>query len=316
MKIACITPDGKHDYLVEMVLEGLQENNVDLIISDPGNGVSDIRLSDQEFVEKANKCDAIIAFFGKVRNNSPPRHHLLDSINLPKHKKIYVDGSEWTCTGWEGPTQAKDSLVDPSKRRGEPWINELMFQKCGHYFKRETYEQDVSRGIIPLPFALCKRHILPTKEIKKDIDIFCSFGHTKTGLRKQVIEAVQLLDNKKYNIVIKTGLSKNEYNDHLCRSKILIDAFGGGDTCDRFWEGIGAQSCVVYQKYNIIIPHPFTDNENAISFDSSSSLVTKLNMLMKDSQLTDNIGRAGFYHAIKYHTAAHRAKEIINHVFA
>lgn len=319
MKIACITPDGKHDYLVEMVLEGLQENRVDLVISDPGNGVSDIRLPDQKFVQKANECDAVIAFFGKARNNSPPRHYLLNSITLPKDKKVYVDGSEWTCTGWEGPTQAKDSLVDPSKRRGEPWINELMFEKCGHYFKRETYPQDLSRGIIPLPFALCERHIdLNAENVIKDIDVFCSFGHTKTGLRKEINNAISIFQqiNPSLNIVTTNNLSKQDYKKHLLRSKIIIDAFGGGDTCDRFFEGIGAHACVLYQKYNVVIPNAFTDNHNAVSFEYIDEMIMKLNELTENPYLAIGIGRAGFLHAKTYHTSAHRAREIINRVFA
>lgn len=318
MKIACITPDSKHDYLVSTVLEGLIELDVDLVVSDPGNGIVEKALTDDEFVAQASGCDGVIAFFGKVRDNRPPRWHLLDRLNLPRERMIYVDGSEWSATGWEAAGQAKASLTDPTARRGTPWINSEMLQKCGHYFKRETYPEDLALGVRPLPFALRKHHILDVTlqdlwDGKKDVDVFCSFGHVKTGLRKEAIDVVTRFRDQmagRANIIVRNDLPRDNYLDVLARSRVVIDCWGGGDTCDRFWEAIGAKAVVLYQQYNVILPNPFAEWEQAVSFTTPSDLSAKLHRLVYGGN-AETIGVQGFAHALRFHTARHRAEEIV-----
>lgn len=316
MRVACITPDRKRDYLVETVLEGLVDLGVELVVSDPGNGVVTEKMEDDDFLAQANACDAILAFFGKVRNNSAPRHHLLDRVQLPRSKKVYVDGSEWSYTGWEHKGQADAArVIDPLFRHGDPWFNEPMLEKCGHYFKREAWPQDIEHvRVKPLPFALCKRHILESRV--KDVDVFCSFGHTKTGLRKEAIEVVDHFQRTMdpslgIKVVVKSGMSQEEYLDTLSRSRIVIDAWGGGDTTDRFWEGVGARACVLYQRHNIVTPNPFVDFQHAVSWSTSSELSNHLHRLVYTADETETIGSQGFEHALRFHTARHRAEEIL-----
>lgn len=310
MKIACITPDNKHDYLVETVLDGLVELGVELVVSDPGNGVTTKKLSDDEFTALAQGSDLVIAFFGKVRGNKAPRWHLLDSLKLPRDRKVYIDGSEWSATGWESTEQAKNSLIDSDCRRSDLWLNLPMLNACGHYFKRETYQQDLALGVKPLPFALHKHHIL--EPAVKNIDVFCSFGHTKTGLRAEAIEECKKygLERPDLRVVVQSGMCHEEYVDTLRRSRIVIDCWGGGDTCDRFWEGMGARACVLYQRYNIEFPNPFTDFVDAVSFSSRNEFAERLRYLAP-SVHPAGIGLRGYVHALRFHTARHRAEEII-----
>lgn len=316
MKIACITPDRKHDYLVSGVLEGFEDLGATLVVSDPGNGATDKKMSDVDFVTAANECDFLLVFFGKVRGNLSPRYYLVDRIKLPRCKKAYVDGSEWTFTGWENVGQAAASLVDPTQRRGEPWINASMLSKCGHYFKRECYPQDLQHGILSLPFALCKKHVILPKN--KDVDIFCSFGHVKTGLRKDIQEACKSIRKESLlNVVVKSGMSRDEYNDTLARSRVIVDAWGGGDTTDRFWEGIGAGACVLYQRHNVFTPNQFVDWKHAVSYTTITEMTSSINRLFFGrSDELDNIAHAGLEHAMYYHTAKERAKFIIDTVLA
>jgi hypothetical protein len=163
MIVGCITPDGKQDYLAELVIEGFRVRGDILVASDLSNGIlaSEV-MSDDKFVKLSPQFDMLLVFFGKVRGNRPPKWHLLDQMkNVPRDRIVYIDGSEWTCTGWEANNQSRDSLLDPSKRRAEPWLNEPMLKRAGHYFKRETYQQDRLRGVVPLPFGLFDRHVLP-----------------------------------------------------------------------------------------------------------------------------------------------------------
>ena len=314
MKVACITPDRKRDYLVETVLEGFQELGVELVVSDPGNGATDKKMSDEDFVAAANKCDGLLAFFGKVRGNSPPRHHLLDLVKLPREKKAYVDGSEWSYTGWEHKSQAEASrTISPLFRKGEPWLNEPMLEKCGHYFKRECYPIDVECGIKPLPFALCKRHILKP-DAPRDIHLLCSFGHVKTGLRKEALEVVERFKQEvgpNVCVVTKSGMDAKEYVNTLWRSRIVVDAWGGGDTTDRFWEAIGGGACVLYQRHNVVTSNPFTDWHNAVSWSDEAELHCALRRLTTHPDEAEAIGLRGLEHALRFHTARHRAEEIL-----
>lgn len=316
MRIACITPDNKRDYLTETILEGLVELGVELVVSDPGNGVTKVKMNDEEFVQQANECDALLVFFGKVRGNSPPRHYLVEKITLSHKKKVYVDGSEWRADGWDTPRQVVDSLDNPRLRRGDPWLNEEMYEACGHYFKRECWPEDMRlRDVKPLPFAMCKRHVLDAGG-PRDIDVFCSFGHTKTGLRREAIEVVEhfkktLDPSLGIRVVVKSGMSQKEYINTLWRSRIVIDAWGGGDTTDRFWEGVGARACVLYQRHNVVTSQPFVDWQHAVSYGTSTELSNFLHRLVYTTDEPEKIGSQGFEHALRFHTARHRAEEIL-----
>ena len=313
MKIAAITPDRKRDYLAEMVLEGLMTLGHEVIVSDPGNGVSDSRLSDDEFASAADGADACLIFFGKVRGNSPPRRELAWRLGLPKSRIVYLDGAEWAANGWDSGDQARAALADPSRRRGEPWIDEEMFLRCGVYFKRECYPQDLERGVVPLPFAMCRRHIQDA--VPKDIDVLCSFGHTKTGLRQEAIDVVEhfrrtMDPSSGLNIVVRSGMNVDDYREAIARSRIVIDAFGGGDTTDRFWEAVGARACVLYQRYNVVMPRPFVDWQHAVSWSSKGELSNHLHRLVYGSEAED-IGIEGHDHALRYHRASDRATQVV-----
>ena len=278
MKIACVTPDKKRDYTCENVLEGLHRLGHELVISDPGNGFCDRAMNDGDFLREANTSDLLLVFFGKVRGNRPPRRYFIEDVNLPKQRKIYVDGSEWRMDGWDNVQQVAQSLEDASKRRGEPWLDREMMQSCSAYYKRECYPEDVLYGIKPLPFGLAARHIQNIDDMQKDIDVFCSFGHVKTGLRDDVTKICERLakerDDLKFSFESK--LNQEDYKERLRGSKIVIDAFGGGDTTDRFWEAVGASCCVLYQRHNVMFPHSFDEWKHAVSYTDKVSFETQL----------------------------------------
>ena len=109
MKIVAITPNKKHDYLTSSIIEGLIKNNIEVIASDKGNGIK-IFFSDKQLIEHSKDADYILAFFGKIVNNKPPKYYLLEKINRPEIT-AYIDGSEWTYTGY-----AEENQVSESKR--------------------------------------------------------------------------------------------------------------------------------------------------------------------------------------------------------
>lgn len=309
MKTILITPDNKRDYTTELTVEGLSEVGCDILASSCGNGIRECH-SDKRLIEESKTSDFIIGFFGKVRGNSPPKNHLLPSLG-DVNRRAFIDGSEWTYTANPEPGQVERSLVDPGARRGSNWIDEWAYRHVSKYFKRETYPVDVSRGIIPLPFALSKRHITQVKE--KDIDVFCVFGQLRTGLRSKVYQhCLKLSESGKYKMVVSTSLPHVQYLDLISRSRIVIDAWGGGDNCDRFYEAIGSRACCLYQGYNTIVPDPYVDFQTAVSYKSTDQFAERLSVLLNDKKLTQLIGESGFEHAQKYHSVGARAKFIID----
>ena len=69
----------------------------------------------------------------------------LDKINRPE-VTAYIDGSEWTCTGKiDSPNQPREALINLNRHRGDPWIDEEIYEKCSWYFKRIVFEEDLAQ---------------------------------------------------------------------------------------------------------------------------------------------------------------------------
>lgn len=311
MKAVLVTPDAKRDYTTELVVEGLKEMGVQIFASARGNGI-EVSSSEEDLIKEAVDSDVVLGFFGKVRDNKPPKNWLLPRLGHLS-KRAFVDGSEWTYTGHPLPGQVERSLLDPALRRSEPWIDNGVMKHVSHYFKRETYPVDVASGIKPLPFGLSKRHILP--EVEKDIDVFCVFGQVQTGLRREVLQCCkELAGSGGLNIVAAMGVDPASYRDMVARSRIVVDAWGGGDNCDRFYEAIGARACCLYQRYNVVVQNPYVDFETAVSYSTINEFRDRVRELLHDPRRTTTIGQMGYEHALKFHTAVHRAKFIIDTV--
>ena len=307
-KLLLITPDRKQDYLTELVIEGLQQLNCELYASDVGNGIAKSHLENDLLTKR---YDAAIAFFAKVRGNSNPKYHLLQNF-VGKIPIAYVDGSEWTASGNPNTNQMNESLFNVSKRKGIPWINERMLQISTSYLKRECFESDANMGIIPLPFGLMNHHKIAVPA-EKDIDLFCVFGQCNTGLRSHAMQKCnEIKQSTKYKVIVETNLPKTQYVELLSRSRIVIDAWGGGETCDRFYEALGAQACCLYQRYNVVIPKPFIDGLHAQSYDCAETFNDELIKLLENVALSNKIGKSGYDHALSYHTSIVRAKTVLS----
>ena len=172
MKIIAITPDNKMDAVVPIVIEGLYDLGVEVIATDYGNSVRRV-YADEDVIEHSKTADFIFVLWGKIRDNNPPKYYLLNKINRPEIT-AYIDGSEWTATGYpddkervsapwaKNGTIAKqvyESKFNPSRCKGTPWINDVMYDYCRWYFKRECYQSDADIGIIPFNIG-CKMSYL------------------------------------------------------------------------------------------------------------------------------------------------------------
>lgn len=306
MLITCITPDNKLDYLAEMTLEGLVERGHKLVCSSNGNGQKGV--TDDIMREAIKVSDFTICFFGKVHVNvnKHPKRYLLD---VKKRPIFYVDGSEWTYTGHKNPGQLQRAQTNNSSYKEEPWLDPQMLRVADVYLKRECYPDDIQKNIIPFPFALQSRHVLNV-DCEKDIDVLCSFGQEQTGLRKEITIALRDLSDKSPNLKIITGVfPAKEYVTLLKRSRYIVDAWGGGNTCDRFFDIIGAGAIPISQRPQVIIPHEYTDKENILfysSIDEALDIMQKLPDEVKRKEMVNSCVQ----HTRNYHSARARAIQI------
>lgn len=324
MKIVAITPDRKMDAVCSVIIEGMNDAGVDVIASDPGNSV--IRhYSEHEVVQHGKDADYIFAFFGKVRGNRPPKYNLLNAINRPE-VTAYIDGSEWTATGYpDGDkmitspwgvinSQVYESKFDSRRCKGTPWINDQMYAYCRWYFKRECYPEDEAMGLIPLNVG-CQNKFFGGHNLGKDVDVFCSFGHVGNGLRYEIDKYCRDLDRKSnYNVVIAKGLPYDKYTETINRSLISLSAWGAGNSCMRLFENMANASCCFAQRTEIIFVDKPEDGIHYVEYSSMGELYDKMTFYLERPELCIEIGKNGLEYAKESHSGKARFEYIIEQI--
>ena len=326
MKVIAITPDRKYDYMVAIIIEGLYDYGAEIIASDFGNGVRDEDVyHEADVIRHAADADYIFTFFGKVRDNRPPKFYLLDHINRPDIT-AYIDGSEWTYTGWTDVhdkvfcpvlnentnRQAYEARRDYRRYRGQPWINDDISKKVSWYFKRECYKEDLENGIIPISFGAEKKCFVD-HNLERDIDILISFGQLHTGLRYEVTqESKRLMDTHGYNVKIISGVPFNEYQVLLSRSKIVVSSWGGGNNCMRMLEGLAAGACTFIQHPAVEFVDLPVDMHEAVLYSSMKEFTEKIHVVLGDLEKCGEIAKNGKALAITKHTGIARLNYMLD----
>jgi hypothetical protein len=322
MKIVAITPRGKYDSLANLIIEGMQESDVEIVASDTGNGISR-SSSDWDIVEFSKIADFIFVFWGKPVGGNTPKYYLLDHIKRPE-STVFIDGSEWNITGhvdgprvnapWGNvPQMVYDSKFDTSKCKGHPWLDEKMFNYCKWYFKRECYIEDLEKGIIPLNLGADRKFFTDFGDVEKDIDIFVSFGHLYTGLRYETVQVCnKLKEDFGYNVVTVSNVAYNEYQKMLARSKIVVSAWGAGNSCRRMFEGMASGSCTFIQRPEIEFLDMPSDMKEAVLYSSIDEFTTKVHKILESPNLAKTISAAGRELAFQKHTGKARFDYMIN----
>ncbi|HEX9640571.1 MAG TPA: glycosyltransferase [Candidatus Krumholzibacteria bacterium] len=338
MRVALITPDRLYHPFVAMIVEGLRARGDEFFGSDPGNGLKPEEVLDYDpgWFTAAEQAQAVLVFFGKEGSlaageppSRAPKYHLLDGLddNEPRAVTAYLDYSEMTATGRENPGQIEAMKSDPRLRRGEPWFNHWVLENCAHYFKRELFPDDPQgvkkigyttggyhTSIWPIAFGMLADYRVPVPRQGKDWDLFCCFGHTATGLRKEVVEECRRLQGTERGrkIVVKERLSARDYRQCLARSKIVVDAWGHGDHCYRLWEAAGAEACVLYQRYQVRTgPDWFQEGQEIVGYSTAKEFRHKAESLLALPEAAMTIGRRGLRKALAHHTGKARVNYIM-----
>lgn len=323
MKIIAITPDKKLDSVCSVIIEGMNESNVEVIATDPGNSVIKV-YSEKEVIDHAKNADFIFAFWGKIRGNNSPRYHLLEKINRPEIS-VYIDGSEWTATGYpdgdktiSAPwgnvnSQVYEAKFNSKRCRGNPWINEKMKNYCKWYFKRECYPEDANVGIIPLLIG-CQNKFFGNYNLKKDVDLFCSFGQVANGYRYEIENFCKDLQNKGYNVVVKKGLDYQDYLRHINRSYISVSSWGAGNSCMRMWENMANESCCFAQRTETLFPDKPIDGEHYVEYSNMEEFKEKIFYYLSKKEECKKIGENGKKFVKEFHSGKARFDYIIKHL--
>lgn len=173
------------------------------------------------------------------------------------------------------------------------------------YFKREylrhrTYPVNVK----PLPFAAIPEEMPPVTA--RTNNVFWKANETHP-FRKKVREAISAMGLSGGGISSK----KAEYNELLASSKVGICARGAGWDTYRYWETPYFGAAMLSQRMEIVIPENFIDNQEAMFFDGIPDFFLKLKCLLRDSELTQMIARAGQKACMERHLSIHRAKKVL-----
>ena len=315
--IVIFNPEKQDDYLCLAFSEGLKKLGISCAAVASSNGFNCIH-TDDELVDLAKKADYIFVIWGRRPKADKHKYgiykgHLLDKINL-WNKIVYIDGSEWTFDGNLRFGQLMFSFFFPSWRRREPWLNEAIKEKAGRYFKRECYKKDLKSNVKPLLFTALSDYFPSNYNIEKDIDLFVSFGQKKTGLRLFIELYCKWLKykNQKYKIIIENKLPLDIYKNYLLRSRIAVDAWGGGDCNARFYEILSCKTMLLYQKHRIEHPFEFVDGYQATSFSTFSEFRKKLDFCLINRAFTEEVAIRGYQHLLDYHTAEKRVQQLLD----
>ncbi len=350
MRLLCFSSPREWEYVYLSLAEGLRELGVELAFT--GDDLEPSLARDEAILRSARDADGVVVFAHK---HVPLPRRLLPRIRAarPGLPVVFVDGSEWSVSGFPTIWQVESSRRDPAKRRGVEHFDRAMLDLVGpgRYLKRECYAEDLAIGIRPFPYALASRHLSqrgagsppatvpfrdpsprtlfprvaglgprnvdvverPQTACEREIDVLCSFGQTTTGLRLEAEAVCRELAHARpdLRVVVNGSMSPAAYRDALERSRIVIDAWGGGDWCERFFEGIGALACVAAQRHRIVSHHPFVDGRDVVGWSSAEELRARLLDLADDRDQADSIAARGYAHAMTHHSAVCRAREVL-----
>lgn len=323
MKIVLIL-SHREEFLACEVIKGLYRRGVELVPSSPlsnlhklykvGNDdIPDIREhSDDEIIEHSKSADYIFVLWSKFPSpydkNPGGKMYLVDKINEPD-KTVFIDGSEYCYSGWPVHGQLRKDKSNYTK--GNPWIWQEMRDRVKWYFKRETFPEDVyEHNIIPCPYPFRMEDRQPNR--KKDISLFCAFGHLTTGLRAEVDNVSRTLTHELPLIVGAQPGGRENYLNLMSKSYLTADAWGGGDCTVRRSEVHMNSVALIMQKWNILEPNTFTDGENVITYNTPEEFREKADFYLKDLDKLIEIGENGYKHGMKYHSTEKRVQYIFD----
>jgi len=177
---------------------------------------------------------------------------------------------------------------------------------CTHRFQSNLRPSEVPAGFYPLTMAAPERVML-VEETTRDIDasyvvrITCPFR----------LEVAHVLEREGFLVMVDLDIPREQFCSILNRSKIAVSARGAEIDTFRYWEIPYHGALLASSRPPNIIPDNFVDGESAVFYDEPEELVVKIRALLADEPRLSRIAAAGQKLCHEKHTAAARARYIL-----
>jgi Glycosyl transferases group 1 len=192
-------------------------------------------------------------------------------------------------------------------------------------FKRELNRAvplEPDSPIFALPFAAEDRYFAADKP-RKDIALSFLANMNTNPLRYSIHQRIGRLRHSapilsgstgesSYNGANGNPLSTPRYRDILLRSRIAINVPGAGYDCARYWEILAAGAMLMTWEPDIVIPEPFTDGLDCVTFCSVGEFDDKARYYLGHPDLVETIARRGSERLQAHHTSRARARYFLS----
>ncbi len=180
------------------------------------------------------------------------------------------------------------------------------------YFKREHLAcADHGPNTFPLPFAYPDGRVAVAADTERDVPLFWA-GHRLFGMRRLYLEHIE----RRFGLDLAGTFEQREYAARLGRARLALNLFGAGFDTVRYWEIPAHGSMLFSERLPILIPHEFTDGENAVFFRDTAELEERLEHYLARPEESAAVAARGRAHFLRYHTGSARARQLLGWVQA
>ena len=177
---------------------------------------------------------------------------------------------------------------------------------CTHRFQMDLHPDEAQEGLYPLTMAAPERVML-AEETARDIDVSYVIRNT-SRLR---LEVAHVLEREGFLVLVDADIPREQFCWILNRSKIAVSVSGAGTDTFRYWEIPYHGALLASSRPPTLIPDNFVDGESAVFYDDPEDLVVKLRALLADEPRLSRIAAAGQTLCQEKHTAAARARYVL-----
>jgi hypothetical protein len=177
---------------------------------------------------------------------------------------------------------------------------------CTHRFQFDLYPDEAQAGLYPMAMAAPERVML-AEETPRDIDLSYVVRNTNP-LR---IEVAHVLEREGFLVLVDADIPREQFCWILNRSKIAVSVRGAATDTFRYWEIPYHGALLASSRPRTLIPDNFVDGESAVFFDEPEELVVKVRALLADETRLGRIAAAGKKLCHEKHTAAARARYLL-----
>lgn len=233
---------------------------------------------------------------------------------IPPHVPVvFIDGGDFDTVG--GDLERKKCY--------ELYEQALAIRQFNLVFKREMLiDTHYPSNVFACPFAFNMDRVARIPSVTKKYDV--SFWAVESDpIRTQALTMIaDVYDcaangttlNQTFKQYKRKGLF---YLEELKRCKIVLNFRGRGWDTLRYWEVPALSVCMISQKPNIVIPHPFTDTKNIVyCSDNLDNLIELCDYYLNNDEKREHIARQSYAHLKEYHTDVARANYVLSTIQA